>query len=72
MNCPASDDRLEYCDMYGRDLPHDYMHWNGAFYPCERRSVLEYLDPDQNCLDPIFGATFKQALEPVYLEREEW
>lgn len=36
---------LEQCDMCYRELTHDYVHWNGAFYQCEECAVLEGLDP---------------------------
>jgi hypothetical protein len=57
---------LQYCDMCGQDLPHDYVHWNGAFEQCEHCAALEALDPNQNCLDPIFGGTFRQGMPPIY------
>jgi hypothetical protein len=56
----------ERCDMCGQKLAHDYVHWNGAFYQCESCTVLERLDPDQNGLDPLFGGTFSQEMEPIY------
>src|SRR5262245_14197281 len=51
--CQPPCGRNEECDMCGESLPHDYVHWNGAFYQCGQCALLEALDPDQNGLDPI-------------------
>jgi len=61
--------RLETCDMCGEDLPHDFVHWNGAFHQCEQCAVLEALDPDQNGRDPLVGGTFRQGMGPIYRPR---
>jgi hypothetical protein len=49
---------LEQCAVCHRDLAHDAVHWNGAFYQCEdcstREARLAKSDP-RACVDPIFG-----------------